>query len=124
MTKITTMSKAQPYIVIAAYNEARHLGQLLKKINTINPKIIVVDDGSTDSTAQIAQRFTKHCLNHQTNLGKGASMRTGADYAFNQLKADYVIFMDGDGQHDPNDLKHFFALLNQQHPPPLNFWFT
>lgn len=109
------------YIVIAAHNEARHLHPLLKKLVKITKNIIVVDDGSTDSTANIAKKYTKHCLSHESNLGKGASMRRGADLAFNKLKADYVIFMDGDGQHDPNDLQHFFALLDQKKPPQLIF---
>ena len=112
-------AKQKIYIVIAAHNEARHLGHLLKKLTQITNKIIVLDDGSTDSTTKIASRYTKHCLRHQNNLGKGASMRTGADYAFNKLRADYVIFMDGDGQHDPDDLQYFFALIKQNQAPQL-----
>ena len=48
-------------------------------------------------------------------------MRKGADFAFNELAAENVIFMDGDGQHDPSDLQHFFALLDQKKPPQLIF---
>jgi glycosyltransferase involved in cell wall biosynthesis len=111
----------RPFIVIAAHDEARHLNPLLKKLAKITKNIIVVDDGSTDSTTRIASRYTKHCLRHKKNLGKGASMRTGADFAFDKLGANYVIFMDGDGQHDPDDLQHFFALLDQKKPPELIF---
>ena len=109
------------YIVIAAHNEARHLHPLLKKLRTITKNIVLVDDGSSDSTCKIAKKYVKHCLINETNSGKGASMRKGADFAFNELDAKYVIFMDGDGQHDPSDLQHFFALLDQKKPPQLIF---
>ena len=104
------------YVVITAYNEAKYLASFLQKLRTQTPNFIVVDDGSADETAKIAQKFTKHLLVHPVNLGKGAAMKTGADYAFKILQADVVIFMDGDDQHDPLDLAKFdnFFMLQKQ----------
>lgn len=104
------------YVVITAYNEAKYLASFLQKLKAKTPNFVVVDDGSADDTAKIAQKFTKHLLVHPVNLGKGAAMKTGADYAFKILQADVVIFMDGDDQHDPVDLAKFynFFMLRKQ----------
>ncbi len=102
------------YVVITAYNEAKYLGRFLEKLSKNTRNLIVVDDGSTDQTAQIAQKYTKHLLIHPVNLGKGAAMKTGADYAFDIFKADAVIFMDGDDQHDPLDLDKFYNFFKLQ----------
>ena len=104
------------YVVITAYNEAKYLASFLRKLSAQTPNFVVVDDGSVDDTAKIAQKFTKHLLIHPVNLGKGAAMKTGADYAFKILQADAVIFMDGDDQHDPLDLVKFydFFMLHKQ----------
>lgn len=104
------------YVVITAYNEAKYLALFLQKLSAQTSNFVVVDDGSFDQTAKIAQKFTKHLLIHPVNLGKGAAMKTGADYAFKILQADAVIFMDGDDQHDPVDLTKFydFFMLHKQ----------
>jgi len=104
------------YVVITAYNEAKYLASFLQKLKAQTPNFVVVDDGSADDTARIAQKFTKHLLVHPVNLGKGAAMKTGADYVFKILNADAVIFMDGDDQHDPVDLAKFydFFILRKQ----------
>ncbi len=104
------------YVVITAYNEAKYLASFLQKLKTQTPNFLIVDDGSVDDTVRIAQKFTKHLLIHPVNLGKGAAMKTGADYAFKILQADAVIFMDGDDQHDPVDLVKFydFFMLHKQ----------
>ena len=96
------------FVVITAYNEAKYLSGFLQKLIKQTPDFIVVDDGSIDNTAEIARKFTQHLLIHPINLGKGAAMKTGADYAFNVLKADVIIYMDGDDQHHPLDLEKFY----------------
>lgn len=109
-------SPLKTYVVVTAYNEAKYLSRFLEKLSKKTRDFIVVDDGSSDQTAKLAQKFTKHLLVHPVNLGKGAAMKTGADYAFKILQADAVIFMDGDDQHDPLDLikfADFFKLQKQ-----------
>jgi glycosyltransferase involved in cell wall biosynthesis len=101
------------WVVIAAYNEEKHILAVVKKVLAQGfSHVIVANDGSRDKTAELAEKTTAIVLSHITNLGKGAVMKTGADYAFaNSAKA--VIFMDGDGQHDPSELGLFVNALNK-----------
>jgi glycosyltransferase involved in cell wall biosynthesis len=108
------------YIVIPAHNEGKRIGKVIADIGAtkLNLSIIVVDDGSTDNTSQIVSKFQISnfkfqitLLTHQINLGKGAAMKTGCEYAFLH-GADAVIFMDSDGQHEVRDLPKFIEALN------------
>ena len=98
------------------FNEAKYLARALKKILKYTKNIIYIDDGSQDNSVNIAQKFLKHILIHEVNLGKGAALKTGCDYAFNQLKAQAVILMDADDQHNPAELPLFQARLNTGAP--------
>ncbi len=99
------------FVVIPGYNESQYLTLVLKKTSAVTKNIIFVDDGSSDTSAVIAKKYTPHVLSHQTNLGKGAAMLTGATYAFDTLGADAIVFMDSDDQHDPSHLLDFFKEL-------------
>lgn len=103
------------WIVIPAYNEAPYLQQVLQKILKHSQNIIVVDDGSRDDTSLIAQKMGVTSLKHRLNLGKGAALRTGCDYAFNVAEAQAIIMMDGDDQHDPAEIPLFLAALNKNY---------
>lgn len=108
--------KPKVVLVIPSYNEALHIASLLKKISLFtknNLSIIVVDDGSKDQTAELAESYAHFVLKHQINLGKGAALKTGCEFAFNFLKADFVIMMDADEQHAPNDLHKFIRRIEQ-----------
>lgn len=99
------------FIIIPGHNEQEYVSTVLSKVKAIHPHLIFVDDGSTDTTAALAKAHTKHVLIHETNLGKGAALKTGCEYAFTTLKADAVIFMDADDQHDPKEIPKFIAQL-------------
>lgn len=101
------------WIVMPGYNEAKYLGRTLKKTLKYTSNIIYIDDGSQDQSAKIAEKYLKHVLVHQVNLGKGAALKTGCEYAFKQLKAKAVILMDADDQHNPAELKDFQERLSQ-----------
>lgn len=105
---------SETIIVITAYNEEKYLPRFLEKLSPITKNFLVVDDGSSDRTAELARKFTKRVISHEVNLGKGAAMKTGADFAFHQLGAKKIIFMDGDDQHSVEDLDNFFSLLEKQ----------
>ena len=94
-------------IVIPALNEEKNLGNFLSELNKftkqalMNTEIIVVDDGSTDKTKEIAIQNGAKILVNKTNQGKGYSLNCG----FKCTKGDVIITMDADGSHDPNDLE-------------------
>ncbi len=100
-------------IVIPFYNEEKHIVQVIKGISKYKLPIVLVDDGSKDNSQLLIKNlrlknFT--LLTHKINLGKGAAMKTGADWAFSN-GADAVIFMDSDNQHSPDDLPKFLKPL-------------
>lgn len=92
------------WIVIPAFNEAKHIAQVLKQVIKYTDRLIVVDDGSSDQTAQIASNYTPYVITHGINLGKGSALKTGCEYAFEIKNAQAVILLDGDAQHDPKEI--------------------
>jgi glycosyltransferase involved in cell wall biosynthesis len=104
------MAKRKTWVIVAAYNEERHLPALLSRLKRQGLPIVVVDDGSKDRTSAVAAQAGVRVLQHIVNLGKGAAMKTGAEYALQQ-GAKAMIFIDGDGQHNPVFLKRFVAKL-------------
>jgi glycosyltransferase involved in cell wall biosynthesis len=94
-------AKVSTWIIIPGYNEEKYLKKVFDKVRKHTANIIFVDDGSSDKTSAIAKKYTRHVLRHMTNLGKGAALKTGCEYAFKKIKADRVIFLDSDDQHDP-----------------------
>jgi len=103
------MSKTEVSIIIPAYNEAQTIGDVIKKIIMLYPdfEVIVVNDGSTDDTAEVAKAAGALVYSHPYNIGNGAAVKSGIRFASGKI----LIFMDGDGQHDPEDiekmLQHF-----------------
>jgi glycosyltransferase involved in cell wall biosynthesis len=93
-------------IIIPAYNEARHIADLIKEVKVYAFEIIVVDDGSKDDTSGIAQKAGARVIKNEVNQGKGASLKKGFSDAL-QGGFDAVIAMDGDGQHLPEEIPHF-----------------
>ena len=94
-------------IVIPAYNEADNLGGVLAELHALfehvrmDHEIIVVDDGSTDKTGEVASRNGVKVLSNMTNQGKGRSLRRGFECA----KGEIIVMMDADGSHDPKDIE-------------------
>lgn len=90
-------------IIVPAYNEERAIGNVVKGLKAEYPgaDIIVVDDGSSDETASCAQEVEVMVLRHYANLGYGAALKTGVHYS----DAEVILFFDGDGQHDPKDVR-------------------
>ena len=94
-------------VIVPAYNESKYIGKFLDKLLHVTKNVIVVDDGSSDKTCDIARGKGIECLLHMVNLGKGAALKTGCNYAFKKMGADAVIIMDGDDQHVVEDIKQF-----------------
>lgn len=98
-------------VIIPGYNESGYVDTLLRSVLEFTPNIVFIDDGSSDDTYERASQHAVHVLRHEVNLGKGAALKTGTEYAFQELKADSVVFMDADMQHDPQELVHFWERL-------------
>ncbi|MBK0113844.1 MULTISPECIES: glycosyltransferase family 2 protein [unclassified Delftia] len=100
-------------IVLPAKNEALSVGDTVRKIlsEVAHAEVIVVNDGSTDHTAQLAEQAGAHVVQHPYSKGNGAAIKTGARAA----KGEIIIFMDADGQHDPADIARLLEKIHQGH---------
>ena len=98
-------------IVLPAKNEAGAIQQTVKAIKQLNrvDEIIVVNDGSTDDTAQIAEQAGAKVISHPYSKGNGAAIKTGVRNAI----GDVIVFMDADGQHDANDILKLIEKIEQ-----------
>jgi len=103
------MSKTSVSIIIPAYNEAHTIGDIIKKIETLYPEfeIIVINDGSTDDTVSVAKETGAIIYNHPYNIGNGAAIKSGIRAASGEI----LVFMDGDGQHHPEDIAKLLNYL-------------
>lgn len=102
-------------VLIPAYNAAGTLGAVLEKVRSLRFDAVVVNDGSSDETAAIAQRQGVHFIAHPSNLGKGAALRTGFQFAL-QKGYDLVITLDADGQHDPLEIPFLLKVFESVRP--------
>ena len=110
MTKRDTMPQ-RVIIVIPCYNEGDALKQSVQELIALNYEVVVVDDGSTCSAWEQLKELPVHFLRHCINLGQGAALQTGMDYA-RQLGADAVVHFDADGQHSPANIPALLAALD------------
>ena len=95
------------FAVIPAYQESRRITSVVETARHYLP-VVVVDDGSTDDTATRAEVAGAIVLRQVANAGKGAALRAGFAYALDH-GADAVVTLDGDGQHDPDEIPEFLA---------------
>ncbi|MHA1539416.1 MAG: glycosyltransferase family 2 protein [Alphaproteobacteria bacterium] len=102
-------------VIIPAYNEAATLKPLIEETLKYTDNLIVIDDCSTDKTQSIIKKFKNiTALRNEKNLGKGASLFRAMTHAF-ENGAEFVITLDGDGQHLPQDLPRFLEAY-KKHP--------
>jgi glycosyltransferase involved in cell wall biosynthesis len=89
-------------VIIPVYNEAQAIGETVHNIRKLVPdaEIVVVDDGSVDDSAMVAREAGAYVWSHPYNIGNGAAIKTGIRLA----SGEKIVLMDGDGQHDPNDI--------------------
>jgi glycosyltransferase involved in cell wall biosynthesis len=106
--------RRQVSIVIPVFNEAANLRKLIEKITALNlssSEIIVVDDGSTDGSADVAMRAGANVIRHPYNIGNGAAVKSGIRAARGKL----IVLMDGDGQHQAEDIPKLIAESKEYH---------
>ena len=93
-------------VILPAFNEAGNISEVIRKIKKIGIDLIVVDDGSEDSTSSIVEKEGSCLIRHPKRRGKGASLKDGFDHA-RRSGYDIIIAMDADGQHDPSEIPLF-----------------
>ncbi|UCL88105.1 glycosyltransferase family 2 protein [Pseudomonas sp. HS-18] len=100
-------------VVLPAKNEAAAVGATIRKIIALHPEfeVIVVNDGSSDNTAVVAEAAGARVVTHLYSRGNGAAIKSGARAA----TGDVIVFMDADGQHDPQDIKALLEALDKGH---------
>jgi polyprenyl-phospho-N-acetylgalactosaminyl synthase len=92
------------WIVIPAYNEATVIADVIADVRSVFDQVVCVDDGSRDATGAIALRAGAHVVRHPVNLGQGAAIQTGVEYARSQPGAQVFVTFDADGQHRVKDV--------------------
>jgi glycosyltransferase involved in cell wall biosynthesis len=92
------------WIVVPAFNEAGVIGDVISELRAVFPNVVCVDDGSADGTGDIALRAGAHLVRHPVNLGQGAAIQTGVEYARSRPGAQVFATFDADGQHRVTDV--------------------
>ena len=110
--------KSKGCAVIPAYREGGRIGPVVADVLKYMPHVIVVDDGSPDSTAAEAERAGAIVIQHDVNRGKGAALDTGFKAA-RERGFEFVVTMDGDGQHAAEDLPRFVETYTRTGTPVL-----
>lgn len=98
------MSSAGTAVIIPVYNEAKIIAETIKEIPK-EYKVICVNDGSTDHTADEIKKTHAILINHPINMGQGAALQTGIEYALLDPNIEYFVTFDADGQHSIEDVK-------------------
>ncbi len=92
------------WVIIPAYNEEPSLGAVLDGLAGRGFQIVIVDDGSTDQTADVALKHPVLLVRHACNLGQGAALQTGIAFALRSPEAGFIVTFDADGQHSADDI--------------------
>lgn len=112
---VNTSKKYKLLVMIPAYNEAKNISGVIKSVKEYVPEadILVINDGSRDATVAVARASGAHVVSHPFNLGYGVACQTGFKYAYFK-NYDYVIQMDGDGQHEPACIPDLLAAIQEE----------
>ena len=98
------------YIIVPVYNEEKSIKKVINDLRKYFRNIIIINDGSTDNTINEIGKFDTHIINNIKNLGQGASIRIGVEYALKE-NAEYFATFDSDGQHNSDDLYNMLNYL-------------
>lgn len=102
------------WIVVPLYNEATVIGDVVREVRRTFPNVVCVDDGSTDGSAETAAAAGASVVRHPVNLGQGAALQTGFEYALAVPTMRWVVTFDADGQHQVSDVVDMVAKARRE----------
>lgn len=102
------------WFIIPVFNEAQVIGDLIRDVRRTFPNVVCVDDGSSDNSADEIILAGAHLVRHPVNLGQGAALQTGLEYARDRPSAEYFVTFDADGQHRISDVVRMLARLHHE----------
>jgi glycosyltransferase involved in cell wall biosynthesis len=105
--------------LIPCYFEEKRIRDVARRTRAQLDTVLVVDDGSTDATESEARAAEVEVVCHAVNRGKGAAIKTGLKELASRTGIEYILILDGDGQHAPEEIPRFIAEANCSHAPML-----
>ena len=102
------------WVVIPLFNEAQVIAEVVSHVKTVFPHVVCIDDGSSDNSVEEARRAGAVVIEHPINLGQGAALQTGFDFALTDPAMVDVVTFDADGQHSIEDAVAMVELLQSQ----------
>ncbi|WP_448851706.1 glycosyltransferase family 2 protein [Corynebacterium sp. 335C] len=106
--------RSDVWLIVPCFNEGQVIGDVLADALRTFPNIVAVDDGSADDSAERIHAAGAHLVRHPVNLGQGAALQTGVEYARAQPGAEYFVTFDADGQHQVKDVLAMVARLREE----------
>ncbi|HLC50260.1 MAG TPA: glycosyltransferase family 2 protein [Candidatus Nanoarchaeia archaeon] len=106
------MEISNTWAIIPAHNEEKNIAGIVSRTKRYVEHVIIVDDGSTDGTRDLAEKAGATVLRHVVNLGKGATLKTGCDFAIKK-GAKFLVVLDADAQHNPDNIPRFLDKLEK-----------
>jgi polyprenyl-phospho-N-acetylgalactosaminyl synthase len=108
------MSNGDVAIIMPVYNEAQVVAHTINTVLKKFPFVVCVDDGSVDASASEVGKTPAVLVQHPINLGQGAAIQTGIEYALKDPKVQYFVTFDSDGQHDVADVERMLRILKEK----------
>ena len=105
----------QVCVVVPVFNERSALGEVLEALLAVFPRVVCVDDGSSDGSAALARSYGVDVLEHAVNLGAGAATQTGVRHALRDRAVSHVVTFDADGQHRVEDAVAMWRTACEDH---------
>lgn len=102
------------WVVIPLYNEASVIGDVIAQLRQRFPHVVCVDDGSSDDSAAVAAAAGATLVRHPINLGQGAALQTGIEFALAHPSCEFIVTFDADGQHRVEDALAMVALARRE----------
>jgi len=117
MTAQPTASRANVAALIPGYFEEKHIREVATRTKAQLDRVLVVDDGSTDRTTEEAKAAGADVIRHGKNAGKGAAIKTGLRALLDRAGVEFILVLDADGQHLPEEIPNFLAEANATGAP-------